>query len=60
MLAQQEANRPVRQKPVSSLEQFDSEKKRTTGTLYNPDNLTGDEQKVRISICRKKILDVFH
>ncbi len=46
VLAAQEANKPVRQKPVSSLEKFEAEKIKTNGTLYNPDDLTGAEQKV--------------
>lgn len=54
MLAKQEANKP--QKTKSSLQNFEKQKNQTAGTLYNPDNLTGDEQKIISSMLQRASL----
>lgn len=55
MLAAQEANKPQKPKK-STLQVFEKEKEKASGTLYNPDNLTGDEQKIISSMLHRASL----
>lgn len=55
VLANQEANKPQKVNK-NSLQKFEKQQEKNSGTLYNPDNLTGDEQKIISSMLQRASL----